>query len=118
MTTREFYAAVISASISDDVTTFAAESIAKLDAKNAKRSSADSKEKKETAARRQLVLNYVTESESPVTREVIAEATGLTPGQVTAACTFYVKGGVFKKTEIKNGKSRTMAYEFSENSED
>lgn len=88
--------------------------IAKLDAKNVKRSSADTKEKKESAARRQLVLSCVESAESPMTRDAIAEATGLTPGQVTSACTAFVKDGTFAKFEVKDGKAKHMAYAMAE----
>ena len=110
MTTREFLTAVSTANVSDEVSAKALELIAALDKKNAARSSADSKEKKETAARRQAVLEFLKTATEPATREVIATATGLTPGQVTSACTAFVKSGVATKTEVKVGKNKAMAY--------
>lgn len=114
MTNREFFVAVSSSDVADELKQFALDSIAKLDAKNAKRSSADSKEKHESAARRQLVLSCVQNADAPMTRDAIAEITGLTPGQVTSACSAFVKDDIFVKTEIKDGKTKHMAYAIAE----
>ena len=114
MTNREFFVAVSSSDVADELKQFALDSIAKLDAKNAKRSSADSKEKQESAARRLRVLSCVQSAEAPMTRDAIAEATGLTPGQVTSACSAFVKDGTFVKSEVKDGKAKHMAYAISE----
>ena len=43
MTNRDFYNAVINANINEEMTSFATEAIAKLDARNAKRSERESK---------------------------------------------------------------------------
>jgi len=43
MTQRDFYTAVINANVSEELTTFATEAIAKLDARNAKRAEKPSK---------------------------------------------------------------------------
>lgn len=43
MTSREFLSAVVSANINDEMTSYATDAIAKLDARNAKRSSKPSK---------------------------------------------------------------------------
>ena len=43
MTNRDFYTAVINANVSDELTVFATEAIAKLDARNAKRANTKSK---------------------------------------------------------------------------
>ena len=110
MTNREFFVAVASANVSEELTTKANELIQALDARNDKRKSADSKEKQETMARRQGVLNFLTENEGTFTRDVIAEATGLTEGQVTSACTALVKAELIDKVEVKVDKARKSAY--------
>ena len=43
MTQRDFYTAVVNANLNDEMTTFATEAIAKLDARNAKRAEKPSK---------------------------------------------------------------------------
>lgn len=110
MTNREFFSAVASANISDELTAKANELITALDARNDKRKSADSKEKQETANRRNAVLGFLIENEGVFTRDVIAEATGLTEGQVTSACTALVKAELIDKVEVKVDKARKSAY--------
>ena len=111
MTNREFFAAVASANLSDEMTAKAQELIASLDARNDKRKSADSKEKRETAERRSKVLAFLTEnSEQVFTRGEIAEAVGLTDGQVSSACTALFKEGLINKADTKVDKSKRMVY--------
>ena len=86
----------------------ASEMLASLDARNEKRKSADSKEKRETASRRETVLGLL--SETPVFAESIADASGLTVGQVRSALSTLVREGKASKSEVKDGKSRKMAY--------
>lgn len=108
MTTREFLNSVISANISDDLSAKAQELISALDAKNEKRKSSDSKAKKEASARRDLVLASLTST--LVYAEAIAEATNLSVGQVRSALSALVKAELATKSEVKDGKSRKMAY--------
>lgn len=110
MTVREFYEAVVAANISDTLTDKAHELIAALDAKNAKRRSTDTKEKKEAAARRGTVLAFLRSNEGAFTRDEIAENVGLKPSEVTGACTILCKDGVVEKTEVKIDKARRVAY--------
>lgn len=125
MTTREFYAAVLdladTGAATDPSMTFggksvvdisnkASELIAALDARNEKRKSTESKEKKEAAARREQVLHFLTENEGAFTREQIAEAVGFEPSKVTGACTALVKEGLVSKSKVKVDKTEKMAY--------
>lgn len=115
MTNREFFVAVASANISEEMTIKAQELIASLDARNDKRKSADSKEKRETAERRAKVLAFLKEN-APSTffREEIAVAIGLTDGQVTAACTALVKEGLVEKNLGKVAKHKKAVYSIKE----
>ena len=108
MTTREFLNCVISANISNDMNSKAQSLISALDAKNEKRKSSDSKAKKEASARRELVLASLTST--PVYAEAVAEATNLSVGQVRSALSALVKAELATKSEVKDGKSRKMAY--------
>jgi len=110
MTTREFYTAVINGSITEDVTSKAVELLAALDARNEKRKSTDTKEKKEAAARRELVFEFLKGGTSALTRDQIAEGTGLEPSKVTGACSALVKAGLVTKSEVKVDKARKVAY--------
>lgn len=116
MTIREFYQSVIDYASGvemtceevDTLTAKAQELLASLDARNEKRKSAESKEKRETASRRETVLGLL--SETPVFAESIADASGLSVGQVRSALSTLVREGKASKSEVKDGKSRKMAY--------
>lgn len=108
MTTREYFQTVLDAHISDDMDKASAELIAKLDARNEKRKSADSKAKRESADRRAIVLDFLKSNEGAFTRDDIASATNLTPAQVTAACR--VLGEAVTKSEVKVDKARKVVY--------
>jgi len=110
MTTRDYFVAVLNAHISDEMDTVSQEFIAKMDARNEKRKSADSKAKQATQARRDAVLSFLSGNDGAFVRDDIAAATGLTVGQVTAACKSLLTDGAITKTEIKVEKSRKMAY--------
>lgn len=117
MTTRELYNAVINTLNeygTDGAIDLAVEMrglVSKLDARNEKRKSADSKTKRESASRRETVLGLL--SETPVYAESIANDCGLTVGQVRSALSTLVREGKASKTEVKDGKSRKMAYTLS-----
>lgn len=109
MTTREYFTAVLNAHISDEMDAASKTLIEKLDAKNAKRASSESKEKKETAARRNAVLEFLQAHKGEVfTRDAIAEATGVSPYAVSSAVK--ALGEQVNKTEIKVDKAKRVAY--------
>jgi len=108
MTIREFYQSVIDGNITEDALNKANELLNALDARNEKRKSADSKAKRESADRRVTVLDFLKANEGQFTRDAIAEATGLTPGQVTAACK--ALGDAVAKSEVKIDKARKIVY--------
>ena len=115
MTTREFYLSVISGNVTDLTIQKANELLTALDARNDKRKSTDSKEKKEAAERRNAVLSFLSDhcGES-FTRDQISFAIDLDPAKVTGACTTLVKEGLVVKSEIKVEKSRKVAYSVCE----
>lgn len=109
MTTREYFTAVLNAHISDEMDAASRTLIQKLDAKNAKRASSESKEKKEAAARRNAVLEFLLAHKGKVfTRDAIAEATGVSPYAVSSAVK--ALGEQVNKTEIKVDKTKRVAY--------
>lgn len=110
MTNREFFVAVQNANISDELSAKAQELLDSLDRRNDKRKSAESKEKKETAERRQKVLDFLKNNEGAFTRDEIAERCELTAGQVTSACSALCKAELITKSEIKVDKARKVAY--------
>jgi len=114
MTIREFYQTVIEANISEDATNKANELLSALDARNEKRKSSDSKEKKEAAARRGLVLGFFQNNPNDLfTRDDVATALELTPAQVTAACKVLIADGSVTKSEVKVDKTKRVAYSYT-----
>lgn len=112
MTTREFYTAVLSVeNLPEELATKAQELISALDAKNTKRRTTPTKEQKEAAARAQAVLDFFYDhQDTPFTRDKIAEALGITPGQVTAACNGLITENMVIKTKAKIDKKDKIVY--------
>ena len=110
MTIREFYNEVINANINEEMTNKASELIAALDARNDKRKSTESKEKKEAAERRNAVLEFLKTHEGAFTRDQISFEIDIDPAKVTGACTALIKEGLVVKSEVKIEKSRKIAY--------
>lgn len=115
MTTREYFQAVLDAHISDSMDEASRQLIEKLDARNAKRASSDTKDKREARARAEAVRNFFSANPNEIcTRDGIAEQLGITPGQVSAACKTLVSLGVITKAEAKVGKSRKVVYSLAQ----
>ena len=115
MTNREFYTNIINYLDGQDmdgeaIRQFAVDALSKLDMRNEKRKSTESKEKKETAERRDAVLEFLKTHEGAWTRDQISFEIGMDPAKVTGACTILIKGGLVVKSEIKVEKSRKVAY--------
>ena len=111
MTTREFLNAVINGEISNKEISKAKEMLDALDKRNAARKSADTKDKREVADRRALVLEFFKNNEGMFTRDDVANALeGVTPSQAGNACDAFVKADVLEKFDIKVGKSKRVAY--------
>ena len=111
MTTREYFQTVLDAHISDSMDEASRQLIEKLDARNAKRKTTETKEKRETAERVDAVRNFFqTNPHEVCSRDSIAAQLNITPGQVTAACKALVALGVITKSEAKVGKSRKVVY--------
>ena len=109
MTTREFYTAIVNAeNLPAELTEKAAELLSAMDKSNEKRRGAETKEKKEAAARREAVLAFLKEQTEPVTRDTIAGVLDMTPAQAGAACK--ALGELVAKSEIKVDKARKVAY--------
>ena len=110
MTTRDYFQTVLDAHISDEMDAASKTLIAKLDERNEKRKSADSKAKRETASRKTAVLNWLKTNEGQHTRDAIAEGTGLTVGQCQSAALALVGEGLVEKSEVKIDKSKRTVY--------
>ena len=115
MTTREYFQAVLDAHISDAMDEASRQLIEKLDNRNAKRASSDTKDKREARARVEAVRNFLQSyPNEPFTRDVIADELGITPAQASAACKSLVALGVVTKAEAKVGKARKVVYSLAQ----
>ena len=113
MTTREYFQTVLDAHISDEMDAASRQLIQKLDEKNAKRKTTETKEKREAADRRGLVLGFFQSHPDEVfTRDAIAEAVGASPAQVTAACKVLLANDSITKSEAKIDKARRVVYQY------
>ena len=111
MTTREFLVAVADSDVGEELITKAQELISALDAKNAKRKATPTKDQREAAARKQMVVDFFYDhQDTPFTRDQIAETLGITPAQVTAACKPLIAENMVVKSEAKIGKTRKVVY--------
>ena len=106
MTQREFYNAVITSAISDELTTFATEAIAKLDARNAKRSSTPSKVQIAKKPIVKAIRDILTDE--PMLASKIAELCGISVNKASALAK---KVDGVKVTDVKvKGKGTQKGY--------
>lgn len=110
MTTREYFQTVLDAHISDEMDAASATLIAKLDSRNEKRKSADSKAKREVSARYAAVLEFLKTNEGEFTRDAIADACNISVGQAQSAALALVREGMAKKSEVKVDKTKRVVY--------
>ena len=110
MTTREYFQAVLDAHLSDEMDAASTTLLKKLDERNEKRKSADTKAKQETAARRATVLAFLKSNEGQYTRDAIAAGTGLSAGQCQSAALALCGEGLVKKDEVKIDKAKRTVY--------
>ena len=113
ITARQYFQNVLDAHISDEMDAQSATYIAGLDARNAKRKSTDSKEKREVRARVESVKGFFDGHKGEwFTRDQIAEAVGISGAQVTAACK--ALGDCITKGEAKIDKAKRVVYSLAE----
>lgn len=110
MTMREFMEQVISANISTEMTEYAQTAIAKMDAKNEKRKTTQSKTQEANAEIKAKILE-VMDNETVYTSSQISEVMALSTAKVTALLMQLVKDGKVEKSEVKiKGKGKVNGY--------
>ena len=114
MTTREYFEAVLNSHISDDMDAMSTALIEKLDARNEKRKSADSKAKAEVLTRVAAVRKFLSDNpDATFTRDAISQnLENITPAQAQAACKKLLEEGVVEKSEEKIDKSKKTVYQW------
>ena len=109
MTNREFYTAIVNSNVSDELKTFATDAIAKLDARNAKRSSKPSKKSLENEPIKVSIREFIADG-SHLASE-IAKGLDLSVSKVSALCRQMVGDGVLTVEDVKvKGKGTQKCY--------
>lgn len=114
MTNREFLTAIAnSTSLSSDLTDFATDQIAKMDARNEARK-ASSKPSKTAIANEPIkasIMSFLSKQTEPTIACVIAEGVGITTAKASSLLRQLVEDGKVVKSEVKiPKKGKTAAY--------
>lgn len=120
MTNREFFVAISTAEVADELKQFALDSIAKLDARNAKRSSQPSKTAIANEPIKQAILCYLEDHAEAVASD-IAVACEVTTQKASALCRQLVderKVISIDKKVPKKGKVKAYSLAIEEIAED
>lgn len=113
ITARQYFQNVLDAHMSEDMDKLSIKFIAGLDARNEKRRSTDSKEKREVRARADAVKAFLmAHIGEQFTRDAIAEGCGISVGQAQSACK--ALGEIVTKSEVKIDKVRRVVYSIAE----
>ena len=117
MTNREFLTAIAnSTSLSSDLTEFATEQIAKMDARNEARK-ASSKPSKTAIANEPIkasIMEFLSKQSEPMIAADIAENIGITTAKASSLLTQLVKSGKVVKSEVKiPKKGKVKGYSIS-----
>lgn len=110
MTNREFFNAIVSANVSDELTAFAQEAIAKLDKRNEARSSKPSKVALANAPVKEAIVAFLAEHTNAVASD-IATGCEITTQKASALCRQLVEDGMLTSEEVKMPKrGKVKAY--------
>lgn len=113
MTNREFLTAIAnSTSLSSDLTKFATEQIAKMDARNKVRK-ASSKPSKTAIANEPIkasIMEFLSKQSEPVIACVIGEGVGITTAKASSLLRQLVESGAVVKSEVKIPKRARLPH--------
>lgn len=105
MTNREFLTAIANSSLSDDLTTYAAEQIAKLDMRNAARKEKQSSKPSKTAIENEpikaAIMDFLSTQTEPMIAADIAENVHITTAKASAMLRQLADDGKVIKSEVK-----------------
>ena len=114
MTNREFYSAIISNQITEEVILHAQTEIANLDRKNEKRRNTLSKEQIANEELKQSIVSAIADRKE-VTASVLATELNLSTQKVSALCRQLVESGVLSTSNIKvKGKGSVKGYSLAD----
>lgn len=105
MTNREFLTAVANSSLSDELTTYAAEQITKLDMRNAARKEKQSSKPSKTAIENEpikaSIMEFLSTQPEPMVAADIAENVNITTAKASSLLRQLVNDGKVVKSEVK-----------------
>lgn len=105
MTNREFLTAVANSSLSDELTTYAAEQIAKLDMRNAARREKQSSKPSKTAIENEpikaSIMEFLSTQSEPMVAADIAKNVNITTAKASSLLRQLVNDGKVVKSEAK-----------------
>lgn len=105
MTNREFLTAIANSSLSDELTTYANEQIAKLDMRNAARKEKQSSKPSKTAVENEpikaSIMDFLSTQTEPMIAADIAENVGITTAKASAMLRQLADNGKVIKSEVK-----------------
>ena len=105
MTNREFLTAVANSSLSDELTTYAAEQIVKLDMRNAARKEKQSSKPSKTAIENEpikaSIMEFLSAQSEPMIAADIAENVSITTAKASSLLRQLVNDGKVVKSEVK-----------------
>lgn len=110
MTNREFYTAIIKASVSEDITAKAKEELAKLDVRNAKRSEAKATKNAEAFAPIEEAILKALDYETPKVTSEIATAIDVSTAKVSPRCKALVESGKVVEVDVKTKNGMRKGY--------
>lgn len=99
MTNRDFFNAVMSADVSTEIKEYAQNELAKMDARNAKRSSTMTNTQKENIVLKEQILSVL--SNEGKIASVIHEETGMSIQKVSALCRQLVEEGKIVVEDVR-----------------
>lgn len=105
MTNREFLTAIANSSLSDELTTYAAEQISKLDMRNAARKEKQSSKPSKTAIENEpikaSIMDFLSAQSEPMIAADIAENVHITTAKASSLLRQLVNDGKVVKSEVK-----------------
>lgn len=99
MTNREFYTAIVSGTVNDEVKEFASEAIRKMDERLAARSSKPTKKQEENQVLKASILKMLTAE--PMLAKEISEKMEISVQKASALCRQLVETGDVKVVSVK-----------------
>ena len=115
MTNREFYTAIVTANINDELTAFAEAAIEKLDVTNGKRREASAKKAAEKEATRapirEAIMGAMTKEPKTATTLIAEAGVEIKPQAIPSLLKALVEDGTLVKSQVKvTGKGKQVGY--------